>query len=69
MEKVGTNWNKVENITQSNFGYNFRPTYVRNSEGLKVIWCYSRQYAHHRGEEWKSKIFGYPKLIFIELEQ
>ncbi|MFH1547374.1 MAG: BNR-4 repeat-containing protein [bacterium] len=62
-EKSTDVWVKVEEITRNQSGYNFRPTYVRNAGRLKVLWCYTERYEHHRSGRWESKILGYPNLI------
>ncbi len=60
-QKIDTEWTKVEDITRGSSGYNFRPTFVRNGTDLKVLWCYTEKYEHHKGGQWESMIFAYPK--------
>ena len=60
--KFGDTWKKIEDITKNQVGYDFRPTYVRNAGELKVFWCYTEKYEHHRGDKWESMILGYPKI-------
>jgi hypothetical protein len=61
-QRIEATWTKVEDITQAYPGYHFRPTYVRNAAGFKVIWCYSERYEHHQRDKWESMLFAYPGL-------
>lgn len=54
-------WAKIEDITSRQNGYNFRPTYVRNADRLKLLWCYTKKYEHHKGGKWESMVYGYPE--------
>lgn len=53
------NWQRINILTTNKEGYSFRPQSVRNSEKLKILWCYTTNYQHHRGKMWVSEIFGY----------
>jgi len=60
-QKNDATWTKVEDITRGYSGYHFRPTYVRNGTGLKVVWCYSERYEHSRTGKWESMLLAYPR--------
>lgn len=52
-------WYRLQILTTNKTGYSFRPQTVRNGNGLKILWCYTTNYQHHRGGNWSSKIFGF----------
>lgn len=60
-QRIDGLWIKVEDITQSSPGWNFRPIAVRNGAGnLRVLWCYAERYSHFGPGYWESMIFAYP---------
>lgn len=60
-QKVDGSWVKIEDITQSTEGWNFRPIAVRNGAGkFKILWCYTERYSHFDPGYWESMIFAYP---------
>ena len=64
-QRVEGSWLKVEDITQSSPGWNFRPTAVRNGTGkFKVLWCYTERYSHFDPGYWESMLFAYPGYQF-----
>jgi len=64
-QRIDGLWIKVEDITQSSPGWNFRPIAVRNGAGnLRVLWCYTERYSHFDPGYWESMIFAYPGYQF-----
>ena len=66
-QKVEVSWAKIEDITQSTEGWNFRPIAVRNGAGrFKILWCYTERYSHFDPGYWESMILAYPGYQFSQ---